>query len=166
MWETWVGKIPWKRERLPTLVFWPGEFHELYSPWGYKKSDRTEWLSLSRYHSTHQQIRCLTTRRAREDMYLDIAYILLKVYVGATVLCKAWHYCSLACAITYLPLDSGLWVCGRNKGTGTGTRENVVVRVHQSGWLWWWKAAFHCRRYLNHKRVEHELVIKWYSTDL
>ena len=27
MWETWVGKIPWRRERLPTLVFWPGEFH-------------------------------------------------------------------------------------------------------------------------------------------
>ena len=22
----WVGKIPWKRERLPTPVFWPGEF--------------------------------------------------------------------------------------------------------------------------------------------
>ena len=25
MWETWVGKIPWRRERLPTPVFWPGE---------------------------------------------------------------------------------------------------------------------------------------------
>ena len=24
--ETWVGKIPWRRERLPTPVFWPGEF--------------------------------------------------------------------------------------------------------------------------------------------
>ena len=23
----WVGKIPWKRERLPTPVFLPGEFH-------------------------------------------------------------------------------------------------------------------------------------------
>ena len=23
----WVGKIPWRRERLPTPVFWPGEFH-------------------------------------------------------------------------------------------------------------------------------------------
>ena len=22
--ETWVGKIPWRRERLPTPVFWPG----------------------------------------------------------------------------------------------------------------------------------------------
>ena len=27
----WVEKIPWRRERLPTPVFWPGEFHELYS---------------------------------------------------------------------------------------------------------------------------------------
>ena len=31
MWETgfdpWVGKIPWRRERLPTPVFWPGEFY-------------------------------------------------------------------------------------------------------------------------------------------
>ena len=22
-----VGKIPWGRERLPTPIFWPGEFH-------------------------------------------------------------------------------------------------------------------------------------------
>ena len=27
----WVGKISWRRERLPTPVFWPGEFHGLYS---------------------------------------------------------------------------------------------------------------------------------------
>ena len=30
----WVGKIPWRRERLPIPVFWPGEFQGLYSPWG------------------------------------------------------------------------------------------------------------------------------------
>ena len=29
MWETWVGKIPWRREWLPTPVFWPVEFHGL-----------------------------------------------------------------------------------------------------------------------------------------
>ena len=39
-----VGKIPWRRERLPTPVFWPREFHGLYSPWGHKESDMTEWL--------------------------------------------------------------------------------------------------------------------------
>ena len=31
MQETWVGKIPWRRERLSTPVFWPGEVHGLYS---------------------------------------------------------------------------------------------------------------------------------------
>ena len=31
-----------RRERLPTPVFWPGEFHELYSLWGCKESDTTE----------------------------------------------------------------------------------------------------------------------------
>ena len=36
-----VGKIPWRRERLPTPVFWPGEFHGLYSPLGSKESDTT-----------------------------------------------------------------------------------------------------------------------------
>ena len=25
--NSWVGKIPWRRERLPTPLFWFGEFH-------------------------------------------------------------------------------------------------------------------------------------------
>ena len=45
--DHWVGKIPWRRERLATPVFWPGEFHGLYSPWGCKELDTTERLSLS-----------------------------------------------------------------------------------------------------------------------
>ena len=44
--DPWVGNIPWRRERLPTTVFWPGEFHGLYSPWAHKESDTTERLSL------------------------------------------------------------------------------------------------------------------------
>ena len=47
MWDPWVGKIPWRSERLSTPVFWPGEFHGLYSPWGPKELDSTERLSLS-----------------------------------------------------------------------------------------------------------------------
>ena len=35
--DPWVGKIPWRREQLPTPEFWPGEFHGLYSPWGCKE---------------------------------------------------------------------------------------------------------------------------------
>ena len=30
---------------LPTRVFWPGEFHRLFSPWGPKEMDTTEQLS-------------------------------------------------------------------------------------------------------------------------
>ena len=30
--DAWVGKIPWRRERLPTPVFWPGDFHGSYGP--------------------------------------------------------------------------------------------------------------------------------------
>ena len=44
----WIGKIPWRRERLPTPVFWAGEFHGLYSPWGLKELNTTEWLSLTK----------------------------------------------------------------------------------------------------------------------
>ena len=43
----WVGKNPWRRERLLTPVFWPGEVHGLCSQWGRKESDTTERLSLS-----------------------------------------------------------------------------------------------------------------------
>ena len=54
-----LGRIPWRRERLPTPGFWPGEFHgptpvlqpgELhgpYSPWGHKESDTFESEQLS-----------------------------------------------------------------------------------------------------------------------
>ena len=30
--DPWVGKILWRRERLPTPVSWPGEFHGMYTP--------------------------------------------------------------------------------------------------------------------------------------
>ena len=40
--DPWVGKIPWRRGKLPTPVFWPGEFHGLYSPWDRKELDMTE----------------------------------------------------------------------------------------------------------------------------
>ena len=52
MQETWVGKIPWRREWLPTPVFLPAEFHGQrslvgYSPWGHRESDTTEQLTLT-----------------------------------------------------------------------------------------------------------------------
>ena len=61
MQETWVEKIPRRREKLPTSVFWPGEFHGLYSPWGHKESDMTEPLSLTMVLCAWTKILCATT---------------------------------------------------------------------------------------------------------
>ena len=46
-----LGRFPWRRERQPTPVFLPGEFHGQwrllgYSPWGHEESDMTERLTL------------------------------------------------------------------------------------------------------------------------
>ena len=31
--DLWVEKIPWRREGVPTPVFWPREFHEQRGLW-------------------------------------------------------------------------------------------------------------------------------------
>ena len=41
-----LGRSPGEGKGLPTSVFWPGEFHGPYSPWGCKEADMTERLSL------------------------------------------------------------------------------------------------------------------------
>ena len=40
--DPWVGKILWRRERLPMAIFWPGEFHGLCISWGHKELDMAE----------------------------------------------------------------------------------------------------------------------------
>ena len=50
MQETWVQSLGWEvtleKRKATHSVFWPGEFHGLYSPWGHQESDITEHLSL------------------------------------------------------------------------------------------------------------------------
>ena len=41
-----LGRSPGEGKGYPS-VFWPGEFHGLYSPWGREESDMTKQLSLS-----------------------------------------------------------------------------------------------------------------------
>ena len=53
------GKAPLRRERLPTPVFWPGEFDGLYSPWDHKELDTTERLSLHTHLMLTEQQKCL-----------------------------------------------------------------------------------------------------------
>ena len=44
--ETWVQSLGWEdpleKGKLPTSVFWPGEFHGRNSSWGCKESDTSE----------------------------------------------------------------------------------------------------------------------------
>ena len=71
----WVGMIPWRRERLPTPVFWPGEYHGWYSPWGHKESDMTERLH---FHFLPGKGKCLKFWATnigwerRVEFYLDL----------------------------------------------------------------------------------------------
>ena len=48
--ETWIRSQGWEdpleKVKVTHSVFWPGEFHGLYSSWGHKESDTTEQLSL------------------------------------------------------------------------------------------------------------------------
>ena len=69
--DLWVGKIPWKREELPTPVFRPGEFHtqrslEGYCPWDHKESDTTKPLTLSL--SRHQLLTQITDWKERNPL--------------------------------------------------------------------------------------------------
>ena len=51
MFDSRIGKIPWRRKWQPNPVFLPGEFHGQrslagYSPWGRRESDTTERVTL------------------------------------------------------------------------------------------------------------------------
>ena len=55
-----VAEITWGRKWGPTPVLLPGKFHGRrslvgYSPWGCKKSDMTEWLSIHTQVENHMQ---------------------------------------------------------------------------------------------------------------
>ena len=57
MLDSWIRKIPWRREWQPTPVFLPEEFHgqrclASYSPWGHKELDTIERLILLLYEYT------------------------------------------------------------------------------------------------------------------
>ena len=54
-----VGRIPWRREWLPTPILLPGEFHGQRSQAGYgpcdrKESDMTELLTLEKNMYLHE----------------------------------------------------------------------------------------------------------------
>ena len=53
MFDTWVGKIPWRKKGQPTPALLPGEFYGQRSlagssPWSCKESDSIEQLTHTR----------------------------------------------------------------------------------------------------------------------
>ena len=68
--DTWVGKTPWRRKRLPTPVFWPGEFHGLYSPWGHKEVDVAKQLSLS--FPSNKKKQTMTKKKKKKSLLKKI----------------------------------------------------------------------------------------------
>ena len=101
----WVGKIPWRRERLPTPVFWPGEFHGLYScnVHGVAKSCTSEPLSLSvikqstepyLYHRSPQKHFCVELKNhPREFPKTKLSPKATNIYLQGTYLSGQWLRC-------------------------------------------------------------------------
>ena len=55
-WETWVGKIPWRRAWQPTLVFLPGESPWIEEPGGLQSMgmQRVGYNWVTKHSTTHQ----------------------------------------------------------------------------------------------------------------
>ena len=69
-----LGRSTWRRECLPTPLYWPGEFHGLYNPWGCKESDIIEQLSLSMLHIDNVCSKCVYTDLILTIMLLGKSY--------------------------------------------------------------------------------------------
>ena len=91
-----VGKIPWRRERLPT-VFWPGEFHGLYGPWGHKESDMTElqkrvgkfWGRIKKVHTVFNNSFPQDSRKIKVVFKVCFSFIFEEMFL--LLLLKTWH---------------------------------------------------------------------------
>ena len=72
--DSWVGKIPWRRKWQPTPVFLPGRSHVWrslvgYGPYGCKESDTTEGLQ---FHFSYI-LRCSTLSTDRRQFKISIS---------------------------------------------------------------------------------------------
>ena len=70
--DPWVGKIPWRRERLTTAVFWPGEFHGPYSPWGHKELEMTVIFTLRRLAEVMTNGSCCSVTKSHLTLCITI----------------------------------------------------------------------------------------------
>ena len=89
--DSWVGKILWRRERLHTPVFWPREFHGVYSPRDCQELDTTEQLSLS----TVEETRISEDSSSTHNLLVWLLSIRIKHYFSPHLVKHIHKRCSL-----------------------------------------------------------------------
>ena len=113
--DPWVGKIPWRRESLPTPIFWPGEFHDCIVH-GVTKS----WTRLNDFH----------THFSRKEEVL-LFFLLGSTFLGAGLPQK--NPSAMQETIEML-----VWPLGRYPGKGNGNPLLYsCLGNSKDGGAWW-----------------------------
>jgi len=95
--DPWVRKIPWRRERLPTPVFWPGEFHGLH---GVAKSQTR--LSNFHFHSPSEDNTYSTLKRLTPWYSLNwFMLTILPFFINFVLIIRVMHM-SLKAQVTII----------------------------------------------------------------
>ena len=77
--DPWVGKIPWRRDKLPTPVFWPGEFHM-----GLQRV-RHDWVTFTSLHFTSyiNALKCSTwTKSYKQNKWSGNIFLSMETFVS------------------------------------------------------------------------------------
>ena len=130
--ETWVQSLGWEdpleKERLPTPVFCPGEFHGLCSPWVAKS-----WTQLSKFH-----FHCID-----KELYS----ILCNDLYGKRIFKKEWIYVyEVKVPQSCLTLCNPRFLCPWNfpgQNTGVGSCSLLQGLFLTQGWN---PGVLHCRQ--------------------
>ena len=139
MQETWVwslvGKTSWRRERLPTPVFWSGEFHGLYSSWSRKESDTTERLSV------YQNVQKKDGEKPR-DFILTSALKRKKHKCIKSLSIYSWHsvwfciYAQVRCLLLLLlSRFSRVRLCDPIDGSPSGSSDPGILQARTLEWV-------------------------------
>ena len=142
MQKTKVGKIPWRRQSLPTPAFWPGEFHGLYSPWHCKELDTTEWFSLSLFTLTLN----VTGGHGRiphgVDTMSDFFIVPSELEFAGVNLCLFFWLCITFLGIGKCEFSRGCAsLCWRNRSSSLSS-ELVWKRIYQNALHQAWTVYF------------------------
>ena len=116
--DPWVGKIAWRRERLPTPVFWPREFHGPYSPWGHKELDMNDLSDFS-----------IFPRAGSCDTWVHVCLECVHAWSCAT-LCDpmdCWHQHEAVCLMTLETPVGGMRK--RDREGNKASKEHVTKQV-------------------------------------